>query len=59
MKNKTIYILWTLTYDRPLIAFGNYGNILAYLTREQAEAYKEQNHKGDFNIEIKEVNTSY
>jgi hypothetical protein len=35
---KKIYIIWNDLEDRPLINKDNFGNLLFYLTKEQAQA---------------------
>ena len=35
---ETLYIVWNEIDDRPLISRDNFGNLLIYLTKEQAQA---------------------
>lgn len=38
--NKTIYVIWNDTDDRPAICSAMYGCMIVYLTLEQAQAYQ-------------------
>jgi hypothetical protein len=35
-----IYIIWNKLDDRPVVNRNEFGNLLIYLTKEQAQAYK-------------------
>lgn len=34
-----LYVIWNYKENRPAVAVGNYGSLVVYLTKEQAQAY--------------------
>ena len=46
---QTVFVLWNIAEDRPVIMENNYGGLCVYLTKEQAQASR-LNEKDDFAI---------